>query len=164
MAGNMAGVEDELVQGVLFASSDVGFAFGGGVDLDLEPALGVVGELVSEFDLEVEFEALMYNFGGLLLGGSTVTGDVRSGVEGLLFDLLLAAFCGYAGWLVPVVEFKVVFEAKLVAPEGDAVDEDEGRGCSFANCRTVSAATIPPIECPTRTTWTEGSTVGEGVE
>lgn len=28
----------------------------------------------------------------------------------------------------------------------------------------VSAATMPPIEWPTRIVWTEGSTVGEGVE
>lgn len=30
--------------------------------------------------------------------------------------------------------------------------------------RRVSAATIPPIECPIRIVWTEGSIVGEGVE
>ena len=30
--------------------------------------------------------------------------------------------------------------------------------------RTVSAPTMPPMEWPTRTTRTEGSTVGEGVD
>jgi hypothetical protein len=29
---------------------------------------------------------------------------------------------------------------------------------------SVSAATMPPMEWPTRMVWTEGSTVGEGVE
>lgn len=34
---------------------------------------------------------------------------------------------------------------------------------SFARARMVSAATMPPMECPIRIVWTEGSTVGEGV-
>lgn len=43
--------------------------------------------------------------------------------------------------------------------------EDEGGiGGSEMMERRVSAATMPPIECPMRMTWTDGSIVGEGVE
>ena len=42
-------------------------------------------------------------------------------------------------------------------------DGSEGIGCSDDSRRRVSAATIPPIEWPTRKTWTEGSTVGDAV-
>src|SRR3954447_17550373 len=38
-----------------------------------------------------------------------------------------------------------------------------GKGCSFARRRRVSAATIPPIECPIRIVCTDGSIVGDGV-
>lgn len=34
---------------------------------------------------------------------------------------------------------------------------------SEVRARMVSAATMPPMECPIRMVWTEGSTVGEGV-
>lgn len=44
------------------------------------------------------------------------------------------------------------------------VPEDDGTGESEVIVRRVSAATMPPIECPIRIVWTEGSTVGEGVE
>lgn len=36
-------------------------------------------------------------------------------------------------------------------------------GRSFASSKSVSAATMPPIEWPTRIVCTEGSTVGDGV-
>lgn len=39
-----------------------------------------------------------------------------------------------------------------------------GMGESEVMERRASAATIPPIECPTKTVRTEGSMVGEGVE
>ena len=39
-----------------------------------------------------------------------------------------------------------------------------GIGDSEAMASKVSAATIPPMEWPMRIVWTEGSTVGEGVE
>lgn len=43
--------------------------------------------------------------------------------------------------------------------------EDEGGiGGSEVMDRSVSAATMPPMECPTKMTRTEGSIVGEGVE
>ena len=50
---------------------------------------------------------------------------------------------------------------------GDAellVEEGGGIGGSEMIERRVSAATMPPMECPTRITRTEGSTVGEEVE
>ena len=40
----------------------------------------------------------------------------------------------------------------------------EETGWSPIMDRIVSAATMPPIECPMRIVCTEGSTVGEGVE
>ena len=40
--------------------------------------------------------------------------------------------------------------------------EGGGRTCSDAR-RSASAQTIPPIEWPIRITWTDGSTVGDGV-
>jgi hypothetical protein len=40
----------------------------------------------------------------------------------------------------------------------------ECRGWSPMMESSVSAATIPPIEWPTSMVWTDGSTVGEGVE
>lgn len=58
---------------------------------------------------------------------------------------------------MPVVELSVVFDAKF-----ELVFSGEGRRCSFASKRSVSAATIPPIEWPTRTVCTDGLTVGEG--
>lgn len=42
-------------------------------------------------------------------------------------------------------------------------DDGGGRGCSDAKSKSVSAPTMPPMECPIRMTWTEGSTVGDGV-
>ena len=42
--------------------------------------------------------------------------------------------------------------------------EWDGMGKSEVIARRVSAATMPPMECPTRIVWTEGSMVGEGVE
>jgi hypothetical protein len=65
------------------------------------------------------------------------------------------------------VELSVVFDAKfeLVFFSGPEVEEEDGgRGWSLASRRSVSAATMPPIEWPIRTVWTDGSTVGEGVE
>ena len=50
-------------------------------------------------------------------------------------------------------------EASLLNMEGVV----GGKGCSFARRRRVSAATIPPIECPIRIVCTDGSTVGDGV-
>lgn len=47
--------------------------------------------------------------------------------------------------------------------DDDVFGSDEGIGCSSDNRRSVSAPTIPPIECPIRKIWTEGSTVGDGV-
>ena len=44
-----------------------------------------------------------------------------------------------------VVELRVVFEVKFGAA-WFAVAEDRGMGCSDAMSRSVSAATIPPIE------------------
>ena len=44
------------------------------------------------------------------------------------------------------------------------VPEDEGTGESEVIVRRVSAATIPPMECPIKIVCTEGSIVGEGVE
>ena len=43
------------------------------------------------------------------------------------------------------------------------VDEGGGRGGSEVMDRRVSAATMPPMECPMRIVCTEGSTVGDGV-
>jgi hypothetical protein len=40
---------------------------------------------------------------------------------------------------------------------------DEGNGSSDVIARSVSAATMPPMEWPIRMVWTEGSMVGEGV-
>jgi hypothetical protein len=57
----------------------------------------------------------------------------------------------------------VVFHGKLEASLLDMEDVVGGKGCSFAIRRRVSAATIPPIECPIRIVWTDGSTVGDGV-
>jgi hypothetical protein len=57
----------------------------------------------------------------------------------------------------------VVFHGKLEASLLDVEDVVGGKGCSFAIRRRVSAATIPPIECPIRIVWTGGSTVGDGV-
>ena len=74
--------------------------------------------------------------------------------------------CGFSGRLafeVEDVELTVVLDGKFGASRFDALDFD-GRGCSAARRRSVSAATIPPIECPQRMTWTEGSTIGDGVE
>ena len=52
----------------------------------------------------------------------------------------------------------------LVVEEGNGVDVAEyGIGVSEVIPMSVSAATIPPMEWPTRITLTEGSTVGEGV-
>ena len=45
----------------------------------------------------------------------------------------------------------------------DLVAEEDGTGESDVMASRASAATIPPIECPIRIVWTEGSTVGEGV-
>ena len=47
--------------------------------------------------------------------------------------------------------------------ESDLVSEDE-TGESDVMVRRVSAATIPPIECPIKIVCTEGSIVGEGVD
>ena len=44
------------------------------------------------------------------------------------------------------------------------VEEAGCMGGSETMDRRVSAATMPPIECPIRMTRTEGSMVGEGVE
>ncbi len=41
--------------------------------------------------------------------------------------------------------------------------EEESIGLSEVRAMIVSAATIPPMECPIRIVRTEGSTVGEGV-
>jgi hypothetical protein len=57
----------------------------------------------------------------------------------------------------------VVFDGKLEASLLDMEDMVGGKGCSFARMRRVSAATIPPIECPIRIVCTDGSTVGDGV-
>jgi len=43
-------------------------------------------------------------------------------------------------------------------------DDEGGIGGSETMDRRVSAATMPPMECPTKTTRTDGSIVGEGVE
>jgi hypothetical protein len=67
------------------------------------------------------------------------------------------------GCEVPVVEFSVVFDGKLEAA-GLCFEEAAGIGCSFARSRYVSAATMPPMECPTNITCTDGSIVGAGVE
>jgi hypothetical protein len=56
-----------------------------------------------------------------------------------------------------------MFHGKLEASLLDVEDVVGGKGCSFAIRRRVSAATIPPIECPIRIVWTGGSTVGDGV-
>lgn len=53
------------------------------------------------------------------------------------------------------------FEVEFLLEEGD---DEKGRGWSFASKRRVSAATIPPIEWPSKTVCTDGSTVGDGVE
>ena len=60
------------------------------------------------------------------------------------------------------VEVAVAF----VVPEEDGYGfevAEYGMGVSEAIARRVSAATMPPMECPTRMTRTEGSTVGDGV-
>jgi hypothetical protein len=56
-----------------------------------------------------------------------------------------------------------VFHGKLEASMLDMEGVVGGKGCSFARRRRVSAATIPPIECPIRIVCTDGSTVGDGV-
>jgi hypothetical protein len=65
------------------------------------------------------------------------------------------------------VELRVVLEANVPSAgfwgEGEEEDE-EGRGCSAVSRRSVSAATMPPMEWPIRIVCTEGLTVGEGVE
>ena len=57
----------------------------------------------------------------------------------------------------------MVFHRKLEASLLDVEDVVGGKGCSFAIRSRVSAATIPPIECPIRIVCTDGSTVGDGV-
>ena len=46
----------------------------------------------------------------------------------------------------------------------DLTCENDGIGESDVIARRVSAATMPPMECPIKIVWTAGSTVGEGVE
>jgi hypothetical protein len=58
----------------------------------------------------------------------------------------------------------VEFSDAVVFVVLDMEAEGEWIGCSRAIERRVSAPTIPPMECPIRIVWTEGSTVGEGVE
>lgn len=48
--------------------------------------------------------------------------------------------------------------------ESKLVSEEDGTGESDVMVRMVSAATMPPIECPIKIVWTDGSIVGEGVE
>ena len=50
------------------------------------------------------------------------------------------------------------------AVEGLGVGGCGGIGVSAMMERRVSAATMPPMLCPIRMVWTEGSMVGEGVE
>jgi hypothetical protein len=64
---------------------------------------------------------------------------------------------------VDVVESWVVFDGKFAASGSEKEDVVGGSGCSLARRRRVSAATIPPIECPMRIVWTDGSMVGDGV-
>jgi hypothetical protein len=63
-----------------------------------------------------------------------------------------------------VVEFWVVFDGKFGTSGPEREDVVGGSGCSLARIRSVSAATIPPIECPIRIVCTEGSIAGDGVE
>lgn len=56
----------------------------------------------------------------------------------------------------------VVLDARLGAL-AFVFDAEAGIGCSLARSNIVSAAMIPPIECPTSIVCTDGSTVGEGV-
>lgn len=57
----------------------------------------------------------------------------------------------------------VLIEAWFLEDDRGIEEEDGGKGWSRATLSSVSAATMPPIECPTSTTWTDGSTVGLGV-
>jgi hypothetical protein len=64
--------------------------------------------------------------------------------EELVPLLLKFVLISYFGWLVPVVELRVVFDAKLDVAD---LDEDkDGSDSSFARSSSVSAATIPPME------------------
>jgi len=66
---------------------------------------------------------------------------------------------------VLLVDSEVVVVPLLEGNSGGGVDEVllAEMGKSREMERRVSAATMPPIECPTRITRTEGLTVGEGV-
>lgn len=64
------------------------------------------------------------------------------------------------------LRFVVLVEADVagsVALAGGVEEVHGWIGVSRAILSSVSAATIPPILCPIKTTRTEGSTVGEGV-
>jgi hypothetical protein len=67
------------------------------------------------------------------------------------------------GLEVDVVEFWVVFDGKLGMSGLDRDVVVGGKGCSFASIRSVSAATIPPMECPMRIVCTDGSIAADGV-
>jgi hypothetical protein len=56
-----------------------------------------------------------------------------------------------------------VFEGKFVTSGLEREDIVDGSSCSFAKRRRVSAARIPPIECPISIVCTDGSIVGDGV-
>ena len=78
-------------------------------------------------------------------------------------DASSGGMCG-GMWLVEP-ESGSVWAAVEGSGDVELSGEDEaGIGGSEMMERRVSAATMPPIECPTKTTRTEGSMVGEGVE
>ncbi len=60
--------------------------------------------------------------------------------------------------------FDAKFEFVLDEEEEEVEEHEEDRGCSFASRRSVSAATMPPMEWPIKIVCTDGSTVGDGVE
>lgn len=90
---------------------------------------------------------------GPLLDESGGADEARVGLGGTdRFAVLLFVDCGFEALVV-----------LLPTPGGGVPDLVCGTGWSRAMLMRVSAATMPPIECPTSTTRTEGSMVGEGV-
>lgn len=65
---------------------------------------------------------------------------------------------------VPVVDAWVVLDGKLGKDAELDSDDGAGIGCSKLRRLIASAPTMPPILCPQRITWTDGSIVGDGVE
>ena len=73
------------------------------------------------------------------------------------------AFCDSGSSVVVCAGFAVVCVDGRGSIGSELVFEG-GIGESDVMAKSVSAATIPPIECPINMVCTDGSTVGEGVD